>query len=504
MNKGIRFQGIFRLGLVLAISSVMVLIGALMVSAQSPIKTSDEAKNTHDLKEVFQNANNSLGTGSSQKEEKDTSTSEPAIQMNESGDKKSASGDVKDKTTGRALGNKEELNNPFENLSLGELGKDGEAKIQNVDLNIEEGENSLKAKGRIKVSGTDPNAVMKVFMVLLAMMLASIMTAFASFEKKNEVDKIKLEDDNELEDNEPSKANETPKVDDDNEPSKANETPKVDADNEPSKANETPKVDADNEPSKANETPKVDDDNEPSKANETPKVDDDNEPSKANETPKVDASEGTKTTPIQNTDTEKTGHDIKFEAFLTSIINAFQSIICEIMKVLESFTKQSQNIANNNVKASIDADTNNSSNSTNDNNNTKVVLENDIEEDSIEELQIKELKEVFEKSIAALENEDVKAFLETFHEDTPFDLDFNSESLEDIFKKYDLSFKITDFKVIEVKEDLARVSVDIVTRKVNGPDFMDNKTKEIVELKKSNGVWKIFDSELISVEKYAP
>jgi hypothetical protein len=474
MNKGIRFQGIFRLGLVLAISSVMVLIGALMVSAQSPIKTSDEAKNTHDLKEVFQNANNSLGTGSSQKEEKDTSTSEPAIQMNESGDKKSASGDVKDKTTGRALGNKEELNNPFENLSLGELGKDGEAKIQNVDLNIEEGENSLKAKGRIKVSGTDPNAVMKVFMVLLAMMLASIMTAFASFEKKNEVDKIKLEDDNELEDNEPSKANETPKVDDDNEPSKANETPKVDADNEPSKANETPKVD------------------------------DDNEPSKANETPKVDASEGTKTTPIQNTDTEKTGHDIKFEAFLTSIINAFQSIICEIMKVLESFTKQSQNIANNNVKASIDADTNNSSNSTNDNNNTKVVLENDIEEDSIEELQIKELKEVFEKSIAALENEDVKAFLETFHEDTPFDLDFNSESLEDIFKKYDLSFKITDFKVIEVKEDLARVSVDIVTRKVNGPDFMDNKTKEIVELKKSNGVWKIFDSELISVEKYAP
>jgi hypothetical protein len=157
-------------------------------------------------------------------------------------------------------------------------------------------------------------------------------------------------------------------------------------------------------------------------------------------------------------------------------MSIFESFLKAIMKALESFTKKHPNIANNHVKASIDTDTNNSNSGTSDNNNTKVVQENDIEEDSHEALKMKELKEIFKNSIDALNSENVEAYISTLHEGADYELDLTSEYLEEVFKQYDPRLEIAEFKVEEVDKDLARDRVDIITRKISGPEFLDNKT----------------------------
>jgi hypothetical protein len=206
MKKGIRFKGITRSGLVLAISSVMILVCVSVVSATTPTNISAENLSTE-------------GTAKT--------------------------GGTTGVTSGRQLATTEDLQNALNKLNTDQLGEKGDVKIEKKEFNIEEGENSLKVKGNIKVSGTDINAVIKVFMLLLAMMLAAIMTAFANFSKKNEDDKLKVEEDKTNEPKVEEDKTEEPKVEED----KTNE-PKLEED----KTNE-PKLEEDK-----TEEPKVEED----------------------------------------------------------------------------------------------------------------------------------------------------------------------------------------------------------------------------------------------------
>ncbi len=176
MKKGIRFKGITRSGLVLAISSVMILVCVSVVSATTPTNISAENLSTE-------------GTAKT--------------------------GGTTGVTSGRQLATTEDLQNALNKLNTDQLGEKGDVKIEKKEFNIEEGENSLKVKGNIKVSGTDINAVIKVFMLLLAMMLAAIMTAFANFSKKNEDDKLKVEEDKTNEPKVEEDKTEEPKVEED-------------------------------------------------------------------------------------------------------------------------------------------------------------------------------------------------------------------------------------------------------------------------------------------------
>lgn len=93
--------------------------------------------------------------------------------------------------------------------------------------------------------------------------------------------------------------------------------------------------------------------------------------------------------------------------------------------------------------------------------------------------------------LRASNEEDLQAFMDTFHPDAPGREELES-MMQTIFDIYDLSFELNEMEVMEVSADEAQVMLSITTVKLQGPDFTDNITVTINTLRKQNGEWKFY------------
>ena len=114
----------------------------------------------------------------------------------------------------------------------------------------------------------------------------------------------------------------------------------------------------------------------------------------------------------------------------------------------------------------------------------------------------RELREVVERNIAAANAKDVDRYVE--------DLDGSKKKLskmvmEPFFKNYDVSFKLTDFKVISWADSSkegrsAVIEVTTETKRISGPAFRDNRTTVRHQMKKIDGKWKFSQSKVMKTE----
>ncbi|WP_409303413.1 hypothetical protein [Peribacillus sp. SCS-155] len=70
----------------------------------------------------------------------------------------------------------------------------------------------------------------------------------------------------------------------------------------------------------------------------------------------------------------------------------------------------------------------------------------------------------------------------------------------DLFRQYDLTYKITKFKIISTTKTTAKVSVTQITKKVKGPAFRNNQVVATHYLKLVKGKWKFTKSEIQSIK----
>jgi PBP1b-binding outer membrane lipoprotein LpoB len=110
-----------------------------------------------------------------------------------------------------------------------------------------------------------------------------------------------------------------------------------------------------------------------------------------------------------------------------------------------------------------------------------------------------EIKDVIKKNIEAGNNEDVAAYLATMDKDNK-NYDRMDQMMSTIFKTYDLNYQVKDLKIIEQTDKEAKVEYVQITKKIKGPTFRDNKITGVHILHKTDGQWKIYDTQITKME----
>lgn len=146
-------------------------------------------------------------------------------------------------------------------------------------------------------------------------------------------------------------------------------------------------------------------------------------------------------------------------------------------------------------------------------------------------------KSVVRENVRALENENLELLKQTIHKDAPI-YERTIEETQRLWSQYDLTYELEELAVtkepeggtataafqtmqiqqgddceeeideqsfqIQQEEDCekeAHVRFIQVTRKESGPEFRDNRTEGRHILRSSNDDWKIWDTEVINVER---
>lgn len=104
-----------------------------------------------------------------------------------------------------------------------------------------------------------------------------------------------------------------------------------------------------------------------------------------------------------------------------------------------------------------------------------------------------ELFRVLEDNIQTMQDEDIDAYMETIHPDSPaYD---TTEDLMEQMAVYELDVEVSDLSVADKSEDEATVNFTQRSMKIEGPDYQNNEIKGVHTLKPDEGVWKIFGTE---------
>ena len=115
------------------------------------------------------------------------------------------------------------------------------------------------------------------------------------------------------------------------------------------------------------------------------------------------------------------------------------------------------------------------------------------EKAAIEQL-IKSNAEFFQK-------EELDAYIGTLDPTSP-EIENTRAMTVELFENYDLKLTIESTRILKMSDNKADVEVEQVTSKVSGPDFADNRTKIVHQLKKVDGAWKISSSKPIKIDYF--
>ena len=105
---------------------------------------------------------------------------------------------------------------------------------------------------------------------------------------------------------------------------------------------------------------------------------------------------------------------------------------------------------------------------------------------------------VLENFRAATE-EDVDAYLDTMHSDTPA-YQQTEEITKQVFATYDLKYEIRVFRYVEQDGNYAIARLEFSTTRVAGPEFKDNRLDTFHIFCKENGQWKIWSQVILTVK----
>jgi hypothetical protein len=121
-------------------------------------------------------------------------------------------------------------------------------------------------------------------------------------------------------------------------------------------------------------------------------------------------------------------------------------------------------------------------------------------EAAVTEQQRAAIYAVFEEQLKQLQAENVEGIVATLHPEAPT-LKQSAKLYETIFKAYDLSVQTEKRTILDVTETEAQVYEVQTSKKLKGPDFLDNRTAAVHTLRKdSNGAWKFHSSRIIKTE----
>jgi hypothetical protein len=99
-----------------------------------------------------------------------------------------------------------------------------------------------------------------------------------------------------------------------------------------------------------------------------------------------------------------------------------------------------------------------------------------------------------QENIAAHNAEDADRYMATIHSDAPGRM-ATRLMLQQSYKTYDLSSKVYNLKLLALSEEEARVSFTLVTEKISGPAFRDNRVDGVMILRPDKGAWKLYGQE---------
>lgn len=107
------------------------------------------------------------------------------------------------------------------------------------------------------------------------------------------------------------------------------------------------------------------------------------------------------------------------------------------------------------------------------------------------------VKKVIKMNLEAMEEESIEKYMETVETSDPYTL---KDQLTSLFQMYDLKYTIEDLKLLSSNDKEAEVEAVQVTRKVQGPQFNNNRLRIVHQLTHKDGKWKICYSEVKSSE----
>jgi hypothetical protein len=105
---------------------------------------------------------------------------------------------------------------------------------------------------------------------------------------------------------------------------------------------------------------------------------------------------------------------------------------------------------------------------------------------------------VIVENIAAHNAEDIDRYMETIHRFSPARLTTRA-MLETSYRNYDLSSRIYELKIIEMDKREAKVSFVLITKKIRGGAFNDNRIEGTMVLRKQGKEWKLYTQEVDEV-----
>jgi len=109
------------------------------------------------------------------------------------------------------------------------------------------------------------------------------------------------------------------------------------------------------------------------------------------------------------------------------------------------------------------------------------------------------VKQVIYDNVKAAQEENLKDYLNTL-DPTSTEYSQKESLMEALFKTFDFKYEVSDLKVTEIKDDMAKAVYSEKIIKVSGPDYKNNLTKRACILKKINNSWKIYSSIILDVK----
>ncbi len=110
------------------------------------------------------------------------------------------------------------------------------------------------------------------------------------------------------------------------------------------------------------------------------------------------------------------------------------------------------------------------------------------------------IKAVIEKQVVAMNKGDVEGYLSTLDPGSSL-YELNKALYEPLLSQYKFDVTLEKFQIVEIKDTTATIKKVLVTKKVSGPDFTDNRTEIEDKLVKKADGWKVNESTPGNVEE---
>lgn len=116
----------------------------------------------------------------------------------------------------------------------------------------------------------------------------------------------------------------------------------------------------------------------------------------------------------------------------------------------------------------------------------------------IESRRMDQIMAAVRANIEAVNTRDLNAVIAVIHPDSPGLRDMRNTA-EELFKKFELRSTLKEIAVESVAGDEAKVRFSQTTEKVSGPGFQNNRVDGVHTLRKHDGQWKLYSTEVTNI-----